>query len=358
MNHTSTLLCILLFLYSYQRTFSSDASTWALIAGVSLGYAALIRPLTAAAIGIPFVCNLLMCTVIKRELKTKKALIFLGGIALMAGVLLLYNYLTNDNPFLFGYQQKHATLGFLGNAQEGPPHTLEGGVINTSNNLIGLNTFLFEWPLPSLIFIFILFTIPQKKNRWDYLFLSSSITLMIGYFFYYFQDYCFGPRFYYSLLPFMIILTARGFFTLSEFLEHKQWNKRKVEVTLYVLLVLCSFYTFSVSLPRLVKKYSNDYWGVTSRIHTAVTEKGITNAIVFLDCWDAPDNTQPNLLYYGSGFQFNSPDLKDEVMYALDLKDKKGELMTAFPAKRYYRCTFLAEGKNTIGEITLTPLSR
>ena len=181
---------------------------------------------------------------------------------------------------------------------------------------------------------------------------------MTGYFFYYFQDYCFGPRFYYSLLPFMIILTARGFFTLSEFLEHKQYNKRKVEATLYVLLVLCFLYTFSVSLPRLVKKYSNDYWGVTSRIHTAVTEKGITDAIVFLDCWDASDTTKPNLLYYGSGFQFNSPDLNDAVIYALDLKDKNRELMDAFPAKRYYRCTFLAEEKSTIGEITLTELSR
>ena len=358
MNHTSTLLCILLFIYSYQRTFSSDASTWALIAGVSLGYAATIRPLTAVAIGIPFIYNLLRCTVIKREINIKKALIFFGGIALMAAVLLLYNYLTNDNPFLFGYQKKHATLGFLGTAQEGPTHTLEGGVINTSNNLIGLNTFLFEWPLPSLIFIVILFTIPRRKNRWDYLFLSSSITLMIGYFFYYFQDYCFGPRFYYSLLPFMVILTARGFFTLSQFLEQKQYSKRNVEATLYVLLSLCFLYTFSVSLPRLVKKYSNDYWGVTSRIHTAVNGQGLTDAIVFLDCWDASDNTQPNRLYYGSGFQFNSPDLNDEVMYVLDLKDKNSELMDAFPAKRYYRCTFLAEEKSTIGEITLTELSR
>ena len=32
--------------------------------------------------------------------------------------------------------------------------------------------------------------------------------------------------------------------------------------------------------------------------------------------------------------------------------------MDAFPAKRYYRCTFLAEEKNTIGEITLTELLR
>ena len=87
MNHTSTLLFILLFLYSYQRTFASDTSTWALISGVSLGYAALIRPLTAVAIGIPFIYNLLMCTVIKRELKIKKALIFFGGIAFMAAVV-------------------------------------------------------------------------------------------------------------------------------------------------------------------------------------------------------------------------------------------------------------------------------
>jgi hypothetical protein len=93
---------------------------------------------------------------------------------------------------------------------------------------------------------------------------------------------------------------------------------------------------FSFSLPQLVKKYSNDYWWVTDKLHTAVQKQSLTNAVVFVDCWHPPDVTQPNLLYYGSGFQFNSPDLNDEVIYALDLKKKNSELMKAFPARSFY----------------------
>lgn len=338
MNHTSTLLAILSFLLFYTRIFSSHSLLPCLISGLSLGYAINIRPLTAAAIGLPFICDLIIRTYKKRESTNRQLLVFLSGLFLVVCLLLAYNDLTNDNPLLFGYQKKHGTLGFLGSAQEGPPHTLKGGVINTSNNLIGLNKFLFEWPVPSLLFAFILFASPIKKNRWDCLFLLSSLSLVASYAFYYFQDYCFGPRFYYCLLPFIIVLTVRGFYALPQWLEQKHFSKRKVEASLSLLLLLCFFYTFSSSFPKLIKKYSDDYWDVTDKIHKAIQKQEITNAIVFIDCWYPPERQTPNLIYYGSGFQFNSPDLNNDVIYTLDLKEKNVELMKAFPHRTYYRC--------------------
>ena len=53
MNHTSTLFFLLLFLYAYLKMFASDSPWWALLAGLSLGYAAAIRPLDAAAFAAP-----------------------------------------------------------------------------------------------------------------------------------------------------------------------------------------------------------------------------------------------------------------------------------------------------------------
>jgi len=340
MNHTSTLFFILLFLYFYLRIFSSHSSLYALFSGLSLGYAINIRPLTAVAIAIPFICNLLISAYRKREVTMRKVFIFSIGVSLMVALLLFYNYLTTGNPFLFGYQNKYQTLGFIGNAQGGPPHTLKGGIINTSSNLIGLNQYLFEWPIPSLIFIFVFFFTSIRKNRWDYLFFYSSLVLILSYFFYYHQDYIYGPRFYYSLTPFMIILTVRGFLEMPHWLEKKRFNKRKTEAFLYLLLFSCFLYTFTISFPSLVKKYSNDYWWVTDKVHKAVTQRGITNAIVFIDCWHHPDSEKPRLIYYGSGFQFNSPALKDDVIYALDLKEKNRELMKLFPDRKYYFVPF------------------
>jgi hypothetical protein len=71
-----------------------------------------------------------------------------------------------------------------------------------------------------------------------------------------------------------------------------------------------------------------------------VQQQEITNAIVFMDCWHPPETTAPRLIYYGSGFQFNSLALNDAVIYALDLKGRNSELMRAYPGRKYYRCNF------------------
>lgn len=338
MNHNSTMFFVLLFLYCYLRMFSSHSCLYAIISGLSLGYAINIRPLTAVAIGTPFICYLLYYIYKKRGVQIKQIVCFCIAISLMVFLLLLYNKLTTGDPFLFGYQKNYQTLGFWGSSQLGPPHTLKGGVVNTSNNLIGLNQYLFEWPIPSLIFIFILFTLPVKKTRWEHLFLIACFIVILSYFFYWYQDLCFGPRFYYSLSPFMIIFTVRGFLELPNWLAKKGCDRRRTEASLYLLVLFCFFYTFSLSLPSLIKKYSTDYRWITDKIHNAVKEQSITNAIVFIDVWKPAYVTGPNIILYGSGFQFNSPALNDDVIYAMDLKDRNSELMKDFPNRQYYFC--------------------
>lgn len=346
MNHSSTMFFILLFLYFYARLLSSQSSLDGLLSGLFLGFAINIRPLDAVSIGIPFVVNLFTSSYRKSNIDKNNLLSFFSGVLLMILLLLLYNSLTNGNPFLFGYMQKYSTLGFLGSAQAGFPHTLNGGIVNTSNNLIGLNQYLFEWPIPSLIFLFLFFLMPCRKNRWDYLFTISSIILIASYFFYYYQDLCFGPRFYYSLTPFLIVLTARGVLELPKWLEKFHFDRRRTKASLYFLLFLCFFYTFAFSLTPLIKKYSNDYWGVTDKIHNTVKEYDITHALIFIDVWYANPTDMPNLIPYGSGFQFNSPRLNDDIIYAMDLKEKNTELMKAFTGRSYYLCKFYKPMRN------------
>lgn len=338
MNHTSTLFFLLLFLYAYLKMFASDSRWYALLAGLSLGYAAAIRPLDAVAFAAPFAIYAGHCLCRKRGVSKQQMACFILGAAFVVLLLLLYNKLTTGNPFTFGYGKKYPRLGFLGSSQFGPPHTIKGAVINTSNNLIGLNQHLFEWPIPSLTFIFIFLSLPVRKNRWDYLMLCATLSIMGGYALYFYQDLCFGPRNYYSLTPFLILLTVRAFLALPGWLRERGFDAKRSEATLYILLFVCIVYLFAFSLPPLIKKYSNDYWWVTDKIHREVTSQGIRDAIVFIDVWYPPGITEPNHIPYGSGFQFNSPDLKDDVIYAMDLRGKNGELMSAFPGRSYYLC--------------------
>ena len=213
---------------------------------------------------------------------------------------------------------------------------------------------MFEWPIPSLVFAFIFFAIPIKKNRWDWLFLSAALVLIGSYFFYYYQDLCFGPRFYYAIMPFAIIFSVRGFLGLPKLLEEKGFDRKKVRATLTLLLLVCFCYAFLFSFPRLIKKYSSDYWIVTDKIHVEVQKRGIKNALVFIDVWIPRDTPSPNLIPYGSAFQFNSPDLSDDVIYAIDLKEKNVELMNYFSERDFYYCKILT----SIADFKLTKTNR
>lgn len=343
MNHNSTMFFMLLFIYLYTKTLQSPLWYYSFISGLSLGYAMNIRPLTALVMGSPFLLDSIVHVYKKQKYYLKKMLWFMIGLCLMLITLLIYNYLTNGNPFLFGYQIKHHTLGFLGNAQIGPPHTLKGGFINTSNNLTALNKYLFEWPLPSLLFVFILFLPWIKKNRWDWLFLLSSVLLVVSHFFYYYQDLCFGPRFYFSLAPLLTVLTVRGFLKVPSMLGRFSFNKPKVKATLYLLIFFCFTYTLVFSLPVLFKKYSHFYWHVDNSLHNTLTQRNITNAIVFIDVMVPPGTTIPNLPVYGAGFLYNSPNLDDSVIYALDLGKKNGDLMHEYPKRHCYLWKFNSE---------------
>jgi hypothetical protein len=283
---------------------------------------------------------MLIAAYVRNEIAIKKILCFFMTVSVMVFLLLLYNTFTTGHPLVFGYYKKYSTLGFLGSAQMGPPHTMLGGIINTNNNLVALNEYLFEWPVPSLVLIFILFLLPLKKNRWDYLLLLASLSLITSYFFYYYQDLCFGPRLYYCALPFMIILSARGFSELTIWLATRGFDRRRVKATLYLVLCLFFLYAVSISFPMLIKKYSNDYWSVTDKIHKAVKKQGITNALVFIGVWYPPDITGPNPILYGSGFLYNSPDLNDDIVYAMDLKGKNKALMQDFSGREFYLCKF------------------
>ena len=135
-----------------------------------------------------------------------------------------------------------------------------------------------------------------------------------------------------------VTIRIRGFLELPKWLEEKGFERRRVESTLFLLLCICILYTVSFSMPALIKKYSDDYWWITDKIHKEVKKQMITNAIVFIDVWHPSHITEPNLIPYGSGFQFNSPDLSSEVIYAIDLKERNRELMETFPQRSYYLC--------------------
>lgn len=333
MNHASALLFATLFILFYFRTVKgAKPFLSALLAGITLGAVANIRPYTALAIGLPFALYALF--LIGRQ--PRRYLLPFILIALATGavtsLLLLYNYLANGNPLLFGYVVKWGPgheVGF-GHSGWGPPHTPYQGLLNMGNNFNLVNKFLFESPWPALLLILIPFA-TGTRNRYDWLLFAGFLALPSAYFFYWFHNVCFGPRFLYESSACLFLLGARGIKLLPQLLSHT-FGQNPVPNTNRFLsraLPLTLLFTLAIALPPLFQLY-HVYGGVSAIVHKTARRAGLKNALIFCD-------------HFGTGFTYNRLDLQGPIVYARDYGYLNAALTLAYPDRRYFfaRCDTL-----------------
>ncbi|MCX5886463.1 MAG: glycosyltransferase family 39 protein [Proteobacteria bacterium] len=351
MNHVSTLFFLLLFLYTLDKSQREEGNLYALAAGLSLGTMLNIRPPDALIIGMLYGFFFFVWSLSKKIFRP--FIYFSCAVVMMGGILLLYNYVTNGDPLLFGYQvcwgDKHSFGFFSVPIMDRPPHTPLRGLMNTLSNLITLNENLFEWPFPSLIPLIIFWTpFLFKKDRQDYVLLCGLLAAPVLYFFYFFQDLCLGPRFYYISLPFVLALTAKALFQIMEKIAFSRHCSERSVKNAFIGLLLCSLaFSGLVRLPQLSRFYSNSFWEVDDKLMKKTLQMGITNALIFQKSEDNPYQGM-NL---GSGFLYNSPGLNDSIVFARDLGKRNSELLPFSPGRNYY-----VSSKDERGEIRIEPL--
>jgi hypothetical protein len=350
MNHASALFFLSLFLLFYFRTIRSERQGRGkprtidpLLSGLCLAMALNIRPLTALAVAAPVAIYSVFLIFKSRARLLKPLLLMALPVVLGIGALALYNHLTTGTVTLPGYnaycilEQYHARFGvgfgYRDYTSNWGPHTPIRGVVQTINNLVALNRYLFEGPLPGLILVLLLF-LSLPRNKADYLLLALFAALPIAYFFYFFQDLCFGPRFLYEGLAPLLLLSARGLIEFPRVVDQiGTWGKRsRTSDVALVALLLSFFITAAVGLPPLARVYASNYWGVNSRIQDTIRKDRIRNAVVFVN----PRWPSFGGAYYGSGFLVNTLDFGGPVVCALDRGDENYLLMKRFPGRKYY----------------------
>ena len=340
MSHGSALFWISLFILFFARTVKRGKFYHPLIAGASLGMALNGRPMTAFAVCIPFAVYSVVLLIKGFRKYISRLSIMLATVSVFIGIMFLFNYLTTGDPMLFGYVVRHGeghNPGF-GHSGWGEPHTPSKGFRQNLNNLNAINKYLFEWPIPCLFFAFLLFA-PMTRDKWNYMFISSFWALSIAYFFYWFQDWCFGPRFMYESSVMMILLTSRGILRAPRLVNDTFGLKTppsRVKATIGAAVIICTLIGLSFHIRPLIKVYSNNYWGVNASVLKAVKKNEIENAVVFVRS------------YYGAVLPANSPTFDGEVIYARDLGVKNHLMMEYYPDRKHY----IADGSK-IAEIFL-----
>jgi len=279
MNHTTALLASLIGWLGLKRG-EGGRKLWLILGGFGFGYCAATRPLEGALFALVGGIFLLFSFGGIKLSSFVKAIPYVLGFAAALSFYLLHNAMTTGHPLQTGYTLTWGGNGLgFGENNWGPPHRLQDGLVNTFMSIAGLNVFLYELPIPALLGIFLWGLIGGKLNRWDKAFFWAMILIPIGYSAYYFHDYCFGPRYYFVIIPMLIYFSIKGVQALYQNLR-EQTNARFWLIWMGVLLLAAQII---IAIPKRAEVYADDYWGVDNGPMHEVKRLHMTNAIVFIE---------------------------------------------------------------------------
>jgi len=159
MGHTAALFYATLFLYAYWRVEKGQAILrWGAIAGLALGMIVISRPLTAIAIGLPFIiwsgARLLQRLLQQREqfIATLRPLVLLGVCTLLiSSAIPLYNHATvgDARQNLYELVWSYDRVGF-GECCGRNGHRLEKAYLHTRYDLSLTAADVFGWQLGTI----------------------------------------------------------------------------------------------------------------------------------------------------------------------------------------------------------------
>ena len=345
-------LCYLVWGFWFLLRSAQGSGNWNLLAATLLfGLAALTRDTALLFVAVVVPGTFILSRQQVRD-KWRRWLVPLFGSAVITFLIILVSRSINatltGSPVVtprqsyfpgdhWGFGQN---VGFYGE------HTLAAGFVNLDQLLTSLAIDLFGWPFYlTLAFLLIPFLVWRTRPA-DWL-LAVGAVVMIGEFIGYFYNGIYlGPRYLFESLPFLLILTARGIFTLGSATIDvsrmvRTWIGIQPKVTssllsgaslatigLIIALVASSVFYYIQRQIVVHQDFTDFPAGV--HIDTEVfNDPPVHHAIVVTDNY---------ALYQYTLFSLNDPLLHGDVLYAVASDPSQfKELQAAFPGRKLYR---------------------
>lgn len=352
MSHTTSMFFNGLFLLYALKSFMRPLARYGLAAGASLGMAFLIRPGNAPLFALPFLIVLTVLFLQNMRTRFKNMAAFVLAAGAFVGLLLVYNQLTNGSPLKMGYIVQHgreyavifgraATLDY-----EYTPHL---GFEQMGKNIAAINSYLFGWPLSSLLALLPLFWAVRKKPeelKKHLILLAAFFTLLVGFFFFWGAFIFLGARMMFDGFPLLVLLSAKGIRESPSLLSAAF---RKPPAALWPrliagVLVVFTLHAFFIRFPRWAwpsdeeyyyRRYDRNMAGSSTSIHNAVREAGLHRALVIMKFLYVPMRGFPTG-WWSSGFCYDTPRLDGDIIYAVDRGEKNAELFGCFPDRKIF----------------------
>lgn len=126
--------------------------------------------------------------------------------------LLLANQFTTGDPLRFGYDVIWGTNHSLGFHTDplGTAHTPARGLTSLIAALMQLNWSLFGWPVAGLLVVAAALLANRTIGEWEIVLLAWIELHLVAHSAYWSEGHFLGPRYLFTVVPALLILTARG----------------------------------------------------------------------------------------------------------------------------------------------------
>ncbi len=274
-----------LLLSSRQRESTPRAAG----AGIAVGLAFAIRPLSAAAVAVPFAVLLIADLARHRDRGARNRLIAWCVAGAAAAVpTLVTNALITGDPFSFPYSLASGPMYFAANLPFGL-RNLDTLLYSTANSIHGWGWPSFHgpfWVALGLAFAFIPFLL-RRARAGDLLLAAMVAAVMLAHLGSRGHGlHGFGPRYHFEVVAPLLLLNARGFAELARLGTGGRALERRLHIavvsTLFAILCLSA----AAALPERLALY-HGYNGVDGSLERQVAAAGIIRGLVLLppDDW-------------------------------------------------------------------------
>jgi hypothetical protein len=155
-----------------------------------------------------------------------------------------------------------------------------------------------------------------------------------GYFLYYFDGNVYGPRYYYEVSFFLLILAARGVVLFFSRFKNNSANPLLRPSNLFSASFSAGIlFQFIIFAPPIYEFHKAAFWGTDPKLGEALEKQNITEGVVFIF---------PHLFYSSGAARMNLADIdSNKLIFALDLGPAENRrLMNYYPDRKYYRALF------------------
>lgn len=260
-----------------------DANRAAALIGLALGVAFTVRPLDALIVAGVFA--VIQLDHLRGSAPRARSLIaqIAAGLLPLA-VLFIVNVQTNGAPLRLGYEVLYGSAHQLGFHLDpyGTPHTPTRALTFASKYLLQLNVLLFEWPLPVIGIIGTGLLALRRPTRWDLVLIALLLAQVIGYALYWHDGSFRGPRFLFTALPAIIILTARTPFVIA---SASRGTVRRASMLVLPACVLFAWLAVGInmSVPGRVRMYRRSSPVLQVDPEAMARRGGLHHALVFIN---------------------------------------------------------------------------